>query len=435
LGPRQSQRERFPLFLSPCLRVSVVDVRYNLSMRSAILAIFLAIPCAAQTAPQSVTVPVTLDHNRIIIDVYLPLPDGTEKRVRGWLDNGNVELNLDERVAKLMALRPAADAKEIEVFSVKMRMVEAPREIIVGGMKISFAGVKEAKAIDGDSIAPGSSAEINLPATVLRNYDVIMDYVDRELTLAVPGHAKFTGKSAKAFVNPLNGMIQVPAKISGKSYQLTLDLGSCFSMLTGEIFQTLARDNPKWPRNAGAVGAELFWGMPQEAKTQAMRVPFVEYGPEKLNAVGVEELPQGFLAFYRQRAGADTSGLIGGNALINYQVGIDYAHELVYFQQRATYVAPGIDVVGLTLRPEPDGRYTVIGVPEYEGKPAVPDAKAGDVLVSIDKVPAKGSTMGQIWSLLGGDPGDTRLLTLERDGKQLTVNATVRRFLPVGAAR
>jgi len=75
----------------------------------------------------------------------------------------------------------------------------------------------------------------------------------------------------------------------------------------------------------------------------------------------------------------------------------------------------------------------VIGVPDYEGKPAVAEVKAGDVLVAIDKVPAKGSTMGQIWSLLGGDPGETRMLTLERDGKQFTVNATVRRFLPVSA--
>jgi C-terminal processing protease CtpA/Prc len=87
-------------------------------------------------------------------------------------------------------------------------------------------------------------------------------------------------------------------------------------------------------------------------------------------------------------------------------------------------------VVGLTLRPELDGRYTVIGVPEYEGKPAVPEVKAGDVLVMIDRVPAKDSTMGQVWSLLGGDPGETRVLTLERNGKQFTVNATVRRFLP-----
>ncbi len=403
-----------------------------LLMKCAIIPLLFAVLCAAQTKPQSATVPVTLDHNRIIIDVYLPLSDGTQKRVRGWLDNGNADLWVSERVGKLMALQPTKDSKEMEALGAKVRMVNAPKEVVVGGMKIDVTGLKEAKMIAADSIAPGSSAEINLPSTVLRNYDVIMDYADRELTLAVPGQAKFTGKSAKVFINPPNGLVQVPATIAGKPYQLSLDLGSCFSMLASDLFQQLAKDNPRWPRNTGAVGTELFWGMQEEAKMQALRVPAIEYGPVKLSEIGFDELPKDFLAFYRQRAGAETSGLIGGNALLNYRVGIDYAHSSVYFESRGRYIAPGIDVVGLTLRPELDGRYTVIGVPDYEGKPAVPEAKPGDLLVAIDKVPAKGSTMGQIWSLLGGDPGETRVLTLEREGKQFTVNARVRRFLPTG---
>jgi hypothetical protein len=397
-------------------------------MRSGVVVLLVSLACFAQ----STTVPVTLDHNRIIIDVYLPLPDGSQKRVRGWLDNGNADVWLTERVAKLIRLQPVADAKESETLGAKVRSVTPPKEVIVGGLKLSFAGLKEAKMTTADSIAPGSSAEINLPSTVLRNYDVIMDYVDRELTLAAPGQTKFTGKSAKAFVNPPNGLVQLPATIAGKSYQLSLDLGSCFSMLMGDVLDQLAKDNPKWPRDTGAVGTEIFWGMAEEATQHALRVPVIEYGPVKLPEVGFDTLPQGFMSFYRQRAGAETSGLVGGNALLNYRVGIDYAHATVYFDQRGTYIAPGIDVVGLTLRPELDGRYTVIGVPDYEGKPAVPEAKTGDVLLAIDNVPAKGSTMGQIWSLLGGDPGETRVLTLEREGKQLAVKATVRRFLPTG---
>jgi hypothetical protein len=400
-------------------------------MKSTFIFLILAVAAAAQPAPQSATVPVTLDHNRIIIDVSLPLADNSQKRVRGWVDTGNPDVWLSERVAKLMALQPTPDSKETEILGAKVRNFQPPKEIVVGGMKIPLAGIKEAKMVAADSIAPGSSAEINLPSAVLRNYDLVMDYVDRELTLAAPGQAKFTGKPAKAFVNPPNGLIQIPAKIQGKPYQLTFDLGANFSMLAGDLFEKLAKDNPRWPRNTGAVGTELFWGMQEEATQHALRVPAIEYGPVKLAEVGFDVLPQSFMSFYRQRAGAETSGLIGGNALLNYRVGIDYAHSTVYFDERGSFFAPGIDVVGLTLRPEIDGRYTVIGVPDYEGKPAVPEAKAGDVLVAIDKVPAKGSTMGQIWSLLGGDPGETRVLTLEREGKRLTVNATVRRFLPL----
>jgi C-terminal processing protease CtpA/Prc len=59
----------------------------------------------------------------------------------------------------------------------------------------------------------------------------------------------------------------------------------------------------------------------------------------------------------------------------------------------------------------------------------VPDVKSGDVLLGVDGAPATGATMGQVWSLLGGTPGQVRTLTLEREDKRFTVAATVRRFL------
>ena len=61
---------------------------------------------------------------------------------------------------------------------------------------------------------------------------------------------------------------------------------------------------------------------------------------------------------------------------------------------------PDVDVVGLTLRPEPDGRFTVSAVLDFDGKPAVPDVKSGDVLLGVDGAPATGATLGQVWSLL-----------------------------------
>jgi C-terminal processing protease CtpA/Prc len=39
------------------------------------------------------------------------------------------------------------------------------------------------------------------------------------------------------------------------------------------------------------------------------------------------------------------------------------------------------------------------------------------------------STLGQVWSLLEGTPGQERRLTIERGGKQFTVTATVQHFL------
>jgi C-terminal processing protease CtpA/Prc len=55
--------------------------------------------------------------------------------------------------------------------------------------------------------------------------------------------------------------------------------------------------------------------------------------------------------------------------------------------------------------------------------------QAGDHLVAVGGIPVAGSTMGQVWLMLGGQPGQERKLTVERAGKEFTVVATVRHFL------
>jgi C-terminal processing protease CtpA/Prc len=86
--------------------------------------------------------------------------------------------------------------------------------------------------------------------------------------------------------------------------------------------------------------------------------------------------------------------------------------------------------VGVILRPEANRGYKVIGVADHERKPSVSEVKAGDTLLTVDNARVSGGTMGQVWSLLSGSPGEMRTLGLERDGKPLTVKATVYRFLP-----
>ena len=86
-------------------------------------------------------------------------------------------------------------------------------------------------------------------------------------------------------------------------------------------------------------------------------------------------------------------------------MGLDYAHSTVYFDIGRMMRFPDFDVVGLVLRPEDDGRYTILKVAEFEGKPSVAGVQAGDELVAVDDIPVHGSTMGQVWSMLGGTPG------------------------------
>jgi hypothetical protein len=179
----------------------------------------------------------------------------------------------------------------------------------------------------------------------------------------------------------------------------------------------------------GAVGAANMWGLPDEPKWRLMRLDRVQYGPLFLTDAPVVEFSKDYGSWFGKRAEVPTAGLLGAEALMNYRVGLDYAHSMVYFDIGRTFKFPDFDVVGLILRPEDDTRFTILGVADFEGKSSVPEVQAGDHLVAVDDIPVPDSTMGQVWSLLEGSPGQERKLTIERKGKHFLVVAKVQHFL------
>ena len=382
------------------------------------------------SASDSVTVPAIIDHNRVVIDVDLPLADGSTQRIHAWVDNGNPDLYLSRHLATLLQLNVSCDDKACSA--------PPPREIIVGGITIPLADVKEThiplKPVSAASVlAPGLSAEINLPSTVLHHYDVLIDFPGHKFTIGAPGTIHFRGPSAKVQINAENGLIQVPSQIENKKYNLALDVGASISFLSGELFDKLASAHPDWPHMTGAVGSANMWGMDEETKWKLMRLDRMQYGPLFLTSVAVVALPKATMDFFEKRAGIPTAGLLGSQVLLNYRVGLDYAHSTVYFDIGRLFNFPDFDVVGVTLRPEDDGRFTILGVADFEGKPSVPQGpegvQPGDHLVAVDGIPVRGSTMGQVWSLLGGTPGQERKLIVERAGKQFVITAKVQHFL------
>ena len=398
----------------------------------------LAAAALAQSAPhpdpqpKSVTVPLKLDHNRVIIDVEIPLRDGTTQRVRAWIDNGNPDLYMSRRLAELIGGTLSCDGQ--------LCSATPPVEMNIGGVTIPLggripgAGIKEAKVpAGGASIAPGLNAEINIPSSVLRDYDVIINFPDHELTLAQPGSLKFNGVKTKVIVNGGNGLIQVPSQIENKKYNLGLDLGSPISFLSEELFDKLSAAHLDWPHMTGAVGPANIWGQSDEPSWNLMRVGRVQFGPLFFTNVAVADFPKDRMATFEKRAGIPAAGLLGANALLNYRIGFDYAHATVYFDIGRLFNFPDFDVIGLILRPEDDGRFTILGVAEIDGNTSVSQGQdgvhAGDHLIAVDGIPVLGSTMGQVWSMLGGEPGKERKLTFERGGQEFIVGAKVQHFL------
>jgi hypothetical protein len=386
---------------------------------------------ASAPGGQAVTVPATIDHNRVVVSVEVRRPDGSTEKVRAWVDNGNPELELSRRLATVLGLAVSCSDTECSA--------PPPAELYLGKMPISLAGVKEAKIplrpVNAAAVlAPGMNVEINLPSSVLRHFDVLVDFPDREFAIGPPASMHFNGVSGKVEINADNGLIQVPSQIGGKKYNLALDVGSSINFLSEELFDKLAAAHPDWPQITGAVGSASMWGAADETKWKVIRVDRVPFGPLFLANVPMVALPNSTVDFFEKRAAMSSAGVIGSNMLVNYRVGLDYAHSTVYFDLGRTYRYPDFDVVGLVLRPDDDGGFTILGVADFEGKPSVtvgPDGvQPGDRLLAVGEIPVHGSTMGLVWSMLGGTPGQERKLTIERAGKQFVVAATVKHFLP-----
>jgi hypothetical protein len=381
-------------------------------------------------APQTITVPAVIDHNRVVIDAEISLPDGSKQRVHAWVDNGNPDLYMSRHLATLLALAVSCDDHECSAPS--------PREINIGGMAVPLTGIKQVhiplKPVSAASVlAPGLNAEINIPSAVLRRYDVLFDFPGHKFTLGPPGTVHFLGSGTKVQINPENGLIQIPSQIENKKYNLALDVGSCISFLAEDVFDKLAAAHPEWPHMTGAVGSANMWGLDEEPKWKLMRVERLQYGPLFLTDVAVVDFPKDRMEFFVKRAGIPTAGLLGSNVLLNYRVGLDYAHSTVYFEIGRLFNFPDFDVVGVVLHPEDDGHFSILGVADFNGKLSVPSGpdgvQPGDHLVAVDDIPVRGSSMGQVWAMLGGTPGQERKLTIERGGKEFGVVAKVQHLL------
>ena len=386
-------------------------------------------PVFAQTvsgaSPASASIPFTLDQGRIVIEVHLRLPDGSKEPVHAWVDSGNPDLCMNRRVAKLMELGLRCDGA-ICVGTAKSR--DAALDILIGDMKIAFP-MKEIKVPAlSQAVAPGMSAEITIPSTALQNYDVLIDFPERKFTIGSPGSLKFNGVKSKMIVDSSNGLIRIPSRIENRNYDFGLDLGSSANFLSQELFEKFSTVHPDWPHTTGAVGP-FNTGVSDEPAWKLMRLERMQFGPLFLSDVAMVELSKHAASRLEIRAASNMEGSLSAEALLNYRVGLDYAHSTVYFDIGRTVRFPDFDVVGLILRPEDDNGFSVLGIADFQGKSSVPGVQAGDQLVAIDETPVADFTLGQTWSLLQGAPGKERRLTVARGAKQFTVVAKARHFL------
>jgi hypothetical protein len=379
------------------------------------------------------TVTMTLDHNRMVVDGAFQRRDGSWRNVRLWVDSGNPDLFLSEALARDLGLDLGGPPSNVVGGRLE---VPIPSGLRIGHMDLKLEDLKAWVVFAPDWLFSATHSDANLPSSVLRRYQVVFDYPNHQLTLASPGTLEHRGTAAPASIHPATGVVQLAAIIDSDTLSFALDNGASYSFTSERVLQHLSDAHPDWPTHIGAVGAANIWGWwPREEAWPILRVPEIRWGGVRLEQVGLVGLGEIFGpgfdlgAWYSEKTARPVDGFLGPNAFGSYEVEIDYANDSVYFVRGPEPLPPDMDLVGLTLRPEDDGGYSVLGVAQVDGASPAPGVEPGDRLLRVDGLETRGATMGAVVDALRGKPGDTRLLVLERDGRRYTVSASVRRLL------
>jgi hypothetical protein len=392
----------------------------------AVLFVVLVASAAAARLPEqkpvrSVTVPFTLDHNRVFVDLEFVVDNGKGRRAHAFMDSGGG--------ADLVVARSLIDGLHLD---------EAKHiHIRLGGMPLAFDEEKISIAgLPGNTVLNGEpNIEASLPSTILQNYDVVIDYAKRTLTLAPPRSLRHEGTLVSCRVNHETGVISVDMKIAGETYAVAIDNGAAYTWFSKPVVETWIEQNPDWLRGTGTIGDANMNGAPDEATAIVARAPEFLLVTMKLQQAGivgyhnvVDSEHEDMFAWYSKKAPEPVIGWIGGNVLKSFRVELDYAENATYWMLEAPLDAHDLDQVPITINPESDGSFTVIGIAERKGQKLLDKIEPGDKLIQIGDLKTTGATIGRVLEALHGKSGETRDLVLDRIGQSVRVTAAVAQF-------
>jgi hypothetical protein len=394
-----------------------------------LLAQSLAANCQGKNLT-SVSVPMILDHNRMIVEAEIKKNNGTWCKVRLWIDSGFPIFYMSEPLARDLGI----NISEIGNSGLEVR---PPSDIRVGGMNLDFDDVKTKVMRQPSWMFSTMHIDANLPSSVLKKYQIIFDYPNQQLSIAQPGSLRPRGISCPIGVNRETGIVQVDAVINGDSLSFAFDIGASYSFISDDRLAKFTDSHPEWSRITGTTGCANMWGWwpPDEQLFTVVRIPEIILGQVQLKDVGIVGIPnifQGGLTlgeWYSKKTLRLVDGFLGPNAFKAFRVEIDYVNSLMYFEKGGEFDNHDLDIVGLSVRQLADSTYQIVGIAKKDGKTFVDGIEPGDILSGIEDFKTKGATMGNVVDALRGKPGDIRKLRIERNGKHFQIEAKVVHFL------
>ncbi|MBS0382002.1 MAG: hypothetical protein JSR56_06175 [Proteobacteria bacterium] len=374
----------------------------------------------SEIAVGTVTVPMRVELSRPYIDVTLTGPNGRHVTAHAYVDTGGGALLLSAGLAQRLGLRATGktEHEEGQAFAPTV----APT-LDIGGKRVATTNARAYIVTDAPGTLVHTDAELMLPGKILQRYVVVFDYPARTFTLADPHKFNPDGTAVQATFG--GGMPVVRVAIAGNAYDFLLDTGGQYCMVSQTEPDAWSQQHPHWESVAGAYGpANMLLG-PSETKLRMLRITSMQWGPFRIESAGAVSRPAGtYEKWMSNMLGTPIVGSIAGNVLDHFKVTVDYPAGKVYLAGPATARDAPIDMVGVTLEPAAQGGYEVAGA--LTGTQGI---KAGDRLLKVDGQDIAQLPFWRIVELLGGTPGTTHTLTLQRGQQSLRVDATVRSIL------
>ncbi|MDP9017877.1 MAG: aspartyl protease family protein [Candidatus Eremiobacteraeota bacterium] len=375
-------------------------------------------------SPGNLTESFELLDNRAFVTVRMQGRNQQARDVSCWFDTGGGVLLITRDVARSLALEPtgAIQSNEDEHF----QTVSPPR-ISIGGIDIPVSTSQAMISLGGATTAPGIPAQGFLPGHLLRDHRVLIDYPARRFGLdSLPdsGAARIPIQ-----IDPRSGFIRIEAVIDGERVGLLLDTGASSTMLSRAFVDRLLAKHPEWKHASGAYGPANMSGTKTDLTAKMLRVPQLEIGSVVLHDVVAVSRPVGvFEQWMSSMLPSPIVGALGGNALRNLRIQIDYPQNQLTALHTDSPVAHEFDVVPLTLMPTYHG-YQITGVMPGAKVSAAPDALIGKQLIAIDDETIEGKDLGQVFGLLRGKPGTSRRLRVGSSSSSQVVTATISHVL------
>lgn len=370
----------------------------------------------AQNPPHIVTVPMKLELGRPYIDVTLTGAGGKTVHAHAWIDTGGGAILLSAGLARRLDLNPGKITRE-EGHMLAPVDVPAMR---IGDMPIRLAQARAFVVTDEPNELNNTDADMALPGSMLRNDTVVFNYPASTFTITNPEQSLPKGTEVKAYIGK-SGMPVVWLTVAGQTHGFLLDTGGQFCMISSANLIDWMKHKPNWLHVNGAYGPANMLS-PGDSKQEMLQIGEMDWGPFQIKNVGAVSRPVG--AYEKWMSGMVDKpiiGSIGGNVLRDFRVTIDYPAGKIYLQRQPSEQSLALDMVNITLGKAPQGGYEIVGAAS-----SVQGVLPGDRLTKIDGQQVSALPYYRVAELLSGKPGETRTLALIREGKPLTVAATVR---------